>query len=156
MNSKPRKVINLIARLALVLSAVFSGVNMVFAFLGTNRLMPMALTMTGYLTKLGIARTAAERNVFFAFYCAALAAVVCLVFALCALLGAKSTGWLVSALIIFLVDCAGIGVLFLSNGFRSGYWFELAGHAVILVVLLVALFSQPRRKDKTGKTPVAE
>lgn len=146
MKKSPRKVIFNISRLVLVLAAAFSGANIVFGLLNWNRLMPMALTMTGYLTRAGVQMSSSGGTPFYAIYCAALAGIVCIAFLLGVLLAGRNTGWLLSSAIIFLVDCAGIAVLFALNGYRSGYWFELAGHAVIFVVLIVAFCSLPRKK----------
>lgn len=147
MKSRPGKIINLVSRLALGLCALFSGVNIVFALLGTPRLMPMAFTMTGYLTKYGAGRTAAGEGSFFAICAAALAGVVCVVFLLCCLLGSKARGLLTAAAVIFLLDCAGIGLIILSGGYKAGYWFELAGHAVMLVLFVIAFCTQGRRAE---------
>ena len=146
MNSKPRKIIFLLSRLMLVLAAVFSGVNIFFGLCSMNRLMPMAFSMTGYLTRYGVQVTEEQSSPFFAVYCAAMAGVVCVVFSLCIMLASKNTGWLTAAGMIFALDCIGIAVLIAANGYRSGYWFEFAGHGVMLAAFLTAFLSAPRRK----------
>lgn len=146
MKRSPRKVIFALSRLVLALTALFSGVNIAFAMLDWNRLMPMALTMTGYLTRTGLRLSQSSGWSFYSIYCAVLAGLGCLAFLLCVLLAGKNSGWLAAGAVIFLTDCAGMAVLFALNGFRSGYWFEVAGHAVILVALVTALCTLPRRR----------
>lgn len=148
MNSKPRRSIFLISRLALTLAAVFSGINIVFALCQANRLMPMALTMTGYLTRVGVQIAQTQNQPFFAAYCAVLAGVVCLAFMLCVLLAVKNRGWLTAAALIFFADCAGIAVLFITGGYKQGYWFEMVGHGVILVLLILAFCALPQRSER--------
>ncbi len=148
MKSRPGKIINLVSRLALGLCALFSGVNIAFALLGVPRLMPMAFTMTGYLTKYGVGRTELSGSGFFAICAAALAGVVCVTFLLCCLLGGKVRGLLTAAAIIFLLDCVGIGLIILTGGYKAGYWFELAGHAVMLVLFVISFCTQGRREPK--------
>lgn len=137
-----RKTINLIARAGLVLCGVFSLVNIAFVLLGIDRVMPAALSMTGFLAKSGA--TAVSGKSFYLIYSAVLACIVCVAFILCVLLGSRR-GWLTAALILLLIDCVGVAVLVYVNGFRSSYWFEIAGHALMLVLLVAAMLSKPKK-----------
>lgn len=148
MNTKPRTITFLIARLVIVLSAAFSAINLVFICLGAQRTMPMALSMTGYLAKTGMTLSAESVLPFFSIYSIAISGIVCVVFMLCALLAVINRGWLLTGVIIALADCIGIALIIISGGYRSGYWFEIAGHVVILAALIAALCSMPR-KTKT-------
>jgi len=152
MNSKPRNIICLVSRLVLVTASVFSIINILLALFSVDRLMPMGLSMTGYLTKFGIQKAVYTGSSFFSIFCGSMAVLLCAVFGLCALLAVKNRGWLTAAAVMFLVDCAGIAILIATNGYRSGYWFELAGHGVILLALLVAFFSAPRRSKTVGQS----
>ena len=145
MNSKPRMISFLIARLVIVLSAVFSAINLAFIFLDIPRTMPMALSMTGYLAKTGVSLSTDVALPFFSIYSVVLSGIVCFVFMLCALLAGVNRGWLLTGTIIAIADCIGIALIIVSGGFRSGYWFEIAGHAVIIAALIVALFTAPRK-----------
>ena len=149
MNSKPRTITFLISRIVIVLSAVFSAINLVFIYLGVQRTMPMALSMTGYLAKTGAALSAESALPFLSVYSIAVSGIVCIVFMLCALLANVNRGWLLTGAIIALADCIGIALVILSDGFRSGYWFEIAGHVVILAALIAAVCSMPS-KSKTA------
>ncbi len=145
MKKSPGQIIFLLSRAAIGLCALFRGVNLLFVALGSERMMPMALSMTGYLAKVGSTLSSNSGNVFYGCYTLALAGIACAALLLCAVLSGRSTGWLTAGSIFFLADCAGIGMLILHNGYRSGYWFELAGHAVMLVFFAAAFCSLPKK-----------
>ena len=146
MKKTPRKVLFGIAKAVVMLCALLSGVNILLISTGSRLIMPISLSTTGYLAKAGIRLSAESGNGFFAVYCAVLAGIVCAVLLACAALAGRP-GWLAAAVIIFLADCAGIALLILDQGYRSGYWFELAGHAVILAALAVMCLAFPRKKS---------
>lgn len=145
MKLTPRKVTYLSSRLVIALSAVFSAMNLLFIYLNTPRMMPLALSMTGYLSKTGISLTADHDLPFFAIYSLAVSVIVCVVLLLSALLAGINRGWLVVAALIVLADCTGAGLLIARNGYRSGYWFEIAGHAALIIALIVAFCTMPRK-----------
>lgn len=146
MKITPKKTIFLVSRLFIGVSALFSGINLLLIYLESGRLMPAALSMTGYLARSGMQITAARGNSFFAIYRFILAGVGCAAFLLCALLAGRNRGWLAVGAVIFLADCLGIGLLILHNGYRSGYWFEIVGHIVILAAFATALCTMPSGK----------
>ena len=141
----PRKTASLVSRLVIVLSAVFSAINLFFIVLDTPRMMPMALTMTGYLSKTGVSLSAEHDLPFFALYGLVISGIVCVVLLLSAILAGINRGWLVVGALVFVADCIGIALLVVSNGYRSGYWFEIVGHAVVLIALIAALCTMPRK-----------
>jgi|GEM_PF-1981908 len=146
MKFTPGRIVNLAARAAIALCAVFSGVNLLFIALGTQRLMPMALSMTGYLAKTGL-RLSSEHGIpFFTIYSLTLAGILCAVLLLCSFLAGRNPGWLAAGAVIFIADCIGMALLICDAGFRSGYLFEIIGHVVILAAFITALCSVPRRK----------
>ncbi len=151
MKFTPRKVTYLISRLVIALSAVFTAMNVLFIYLSEPRMMPLALSMTGYLSKTGMLLTADRGYPFFAIYSLALSGIVCVVFLLSALLSGINRGWLVTGALIFLADCVGVALLIINNGYRSGYWFEIAGHAVLLIALIVAFCTMPRKNKAAAE-----
>ncbi len=146
MRKNPRNTFFLVSRIVIALCALFSGLNLLFIHLGNGRLMPMALSMTGYLSKTGIQLATYNENLFFSVYGTALAGVVCAALLLCALMAGRKTGWLAAGVIIFLSDCAGMAMLILKNGYRGGYWFEICGHVVILAAFVAAFFTTSPKK----------
>ena len=112
----------------------------------TPRMMPMALSMTGYLAKNGCTLTAEKGMPFFSIFSSGVSGIICLALLLCALLAGINRGWLLAGGLIVLADCIGTALVIISNGYRSGYWFEIAGHAVLLIALVIAFFTMPRKK----------
>jgi len=145
MKNNPGRISFLVSRLVIALSAVFSAINILFISLGAPRLMPMALSMTGFLSKTGLSISAERGIPFFAYYSIALSGIVCAVLLLCTLLAGTNRGWLLAGALIVLADCVGAALLILSNGYRSGYWFEIVGHAVLIAAFVTAFISMPRR-----------
>ena len=141
-----RSIFSVIARLIIVLTAVATATNTVFIHLNTARLMPLGLSMTDYLSRYGTSLTEAKQQPFFAIFSAVMVGIVCIALLLSAVLCGINRGWLLVGALITLADCIGIGLLILSNGYRSGYWFELAGHAVIIAAFVITFFTVSRKK----------
>lgn len=155
MKLTPRRITFSAAKLILMLCALFSGVNIVLINLSSGLIMPLALSSTGYLAKAGIRMAAESGNGFFSVYSTVLAAIACAAMLVCAIMSGRRAGWLTAALIIFLADCAGIAMLIFDQGYRSGYWFELVGHGVVLAAFILACCTFPKKEKAPAEDIVS-
>lgn len=124
------------ARANLLLMIILTAVNIVLLFSGSESMMLFSATVPYLAVILGMA-TQIEIMVIVA---TCFAAAIILIYLLCWVMSKRHYGWMIAALVMFVLDTAAMGLMYFSAGEISGL-LDVAIHAWVLYYLVVGVTS---------------
>ena len=125
------------ARVNLLLMLVFTVLNIILFFTGSSTMLLFSASIPYYTVILGSSYgfTSAAAVPFYIF-----AAGIILIYFLCWLLSKKRYGWLIPALVLFVLDIFAMGILYIGAKETSGIA-DLLFHAWVLYYLIIGIYS---------------
>ena len=130
------------ARANLLLMLVFTVVNILLFFTGSSTMLLFSASIPYYTVIIGSSYgfTSATAAPFYIF-----AAVIILIYFLCWLLSKKRYGWLIPALVLFVLDIFAMAMLYIWAEETAGIT-DLLFHAWVLYYLILGIFSGAKLK----------
>ncbi len=139
----PNKVKYQSARSNLLLMIILTAVNIVLLFMQSDAMMLFSATIPYFAVIIGMA-TQIE-VILIAATC--FAAAIILIYLLCWFMSKRHHGWMITALVMFILDTIAMVLMYLSIGEISGI-LDIAIHAWVLYYLIVGVKSGKKLKDE--------
>ena len=151
-NLSPREQLQLkykSARSNLLLTIILTVVNVVMLIAGSESMLLFSISVPFYAVVFGYFM---EGSAMLATGCV-IAAVMLAVYLLCWIFSKKRTGWLVAALVLFILDTIVMGLIYLLSGEMSGIM-DILIHALVLYYLIAGISSANKLKKMPPEEPV--
>ena len=139
------------ARVDLLLIVILTAVNIILYFTGSETMMLFSASVPYYAVIFGSAMPLP----IFSIPCYAVAGICVLVYLLSWIFSKKRSGWLVVALVFFIIDTVAMVGLYIWMQDFSGI-LDIALHAYILYSLFVAVAAGKKMKEMPAAAPVEE
>ncbi len=152
-NVSPRNVLQQkynTARINLLLMIGFTVLNVILFIAGADIMMLFSATVPYYAMIFGIL----SENPIFLVFCIVIAVVSVLAYLLCWIFSKKHYGWMIGALVLFILDTLAMAGLFLAVGEVSGIMDALM-HIWILYYLITGVSSGAKLAKLPAEEPVA-
>ena len=138
------------ARINLLLMIGFTVLNVILFIVGADIMMLFSATVPYYAMIFGIV----FEDPIFLVFCIVIAAVSVLAYLLCWIFSKKHYGWMIGALVLFILDTLAMAGLFLAVGEVSGIMDALM-HIWILYYLITGVSSGAKLANMPAEEPVA-
>lgn len=139
------------ARGNLLLMIVFTLLNVVLLFTGSDYMLLFSATIPYYAVIFGVL----SENAVFLTFTVVVAAVALLFYLLCWIFSKKRYGWMIAALVLFLMDTLAMVGMFLLAEEPSGF-LDLVFHAWVLYYLFIGVTNGRKLKEMPEEVVDAE
>jgi hypothetical protein len=139
------------ARGNLLLMLVFTLLNIVLLFTGSDVMLLFSATIPYYAVIFGIL----SENAVFLMFTVVVAAIALIFYLLCWIFSKKRYGWMVAALVLFLMDTLAMVGMFLLAEEPSGF-LDLVFHAWVLYYLFIGVTNGRKLKEMPEEVVDAE
>lgn len=107
-------------RYSLLLILIFTTINLVFLLLDADRYFLFSASIPYFMTAFGIDLDSVIGGTTYTYTALAISAVILIVYLVCWFMGKKHAGWLIAALVLFIVDT--LGLVFFSFTLLENPW----------------------------------
>lgn len=140
------------ARMNLLLAIILTVVNVVLLIAGSDMMLLFSISVPFYAVVMGYFM---EGSAMLVTGCV-IAAIMLAAYLLCWIFSKKHTGWLVAALVLFVIDTIVMGLMYLLAGEMSGIM-DVVIHALVLYYLIIGIVSANKlKKMPPEKVPTME
>lgn len=153
VNPTPRKAAEqryAIARSNLILMLALTVINIILFLIGSNTMMLFSATIPYFAVIFG---SVSESGVFLAI-CIGIAAVTIIAYLLCWIFSKKQYGWMIAALVLFVIDTLAMAGMYLLIGETSGI-LDVLIHVWVLYYLITGVYYGSVLKKLPADEPIA-
>lgn len=138
------------ARMNLLLIIILTVVNVVLLLVGSDTMLLFSISVPYYAVVMGYFM---GDQVMLITGCV-IAAIMLAVYLLCWIFSKKRAGWMIAALVLFIIDTLVMGLMYLSAGEVSGIM-DVLIHAWVLYYLIVGVITASKLKKLPAEEPAA-
>lgn len=141
-------------RYSLLLILIFTTINLVFLLLDANRYFLFSASIPYFMTALGMGMDYNLGGTTYKYTALAISVVILVAYLACWLMGKKHAGWLIAALILFIVDT--LGLVFFSFTLLENPWGSILDylfHGWAIVELIQAVRCAGKLKKLATQAP---
>ena len=138
------------SRANLLLIIILTVVNVVMLLVGSETMLLFSISVPYYAVVFGYVM---ENTTMLTTGCV-IAAIMLVVYLLCWIFSKKRTGWMIAALVLFIIDTVVMGLMYLGLGEASGIM-DVLIHAWVLYYLIVGVISASKLKKMPREETVA-